>query len=399
MAHTVVAVYDDYTQAQRALNALTESGFAIEDVKLNPQEQSTDARQSALRSDGDHQDGGGSGIMGFFRSLFGTDDDDSRHGDVYSEAVRRGSYLLTVHSNSDDQADRACDILNRYDPVDIDDRATQWKSEGWSGYDTSASAFSDDEITQDRSRYASSGVTGISTQNTMDNATASRLQDTTGGSVEGETRIPVVQEELQIGKRSVQRGGVRVFQRVIDTPVHEQVQLREEHVTIERRPVDEPASAADMAALKEGSFEMRETAEEAVVGKSARVVEEVVVNKEVSERTQAVDDTVRRTEVEVEQLGRGEAMAATRDMSDDDTYFRNHWQTNFGNSGGRYEDYAPAYRFGSQMRNDARYNQYQWNDAEPDLRSGWEQQYGKSDNSTWDRMKGAVRHGWDRVTK
>jgi uncharacterized protein (TIGR02271 family) len=93
---------------------------------------------------------------------------------------------------------------------------------------------------------------------------------------------------------------VRVFTRVSQTPVQEQVQLREEHATIERRPVDRPATEADLAAFKEGSIEVRETAEEPVISKTARVVEEVVVGKEATERTETIDDIVRRTEVEVD---------------------------------------------------------------------------------------------------
>lgn len=422
MTQTVVGVFDDYTQAQRALTELTDSGFDIENVKLDPQDENIDARQRSLRGDDDNTSDGG-GIMGFFRSLFGTDEGDTeRHADVYSEAVRRGSYMLTVHADSDEQAERACDILNRYDPVDIDERSSHWRSEGWSGYDMSSPVLSDDEIRQERSRYASSGMmTG--SQGTMDSATSTRLQGTTadsddltmagsrdtlesdtaahlqsrtGGSVEGETRIPVVQEELQVGKRMVQRGGVRVFQRVVDTPVHEQVQLREEHVSVDRRPVDQPATEADLAGLKDASFEMRETAEEAVVAKTARVIEEVVVNKEVSERTQSIDDTVRRTDVEVENLGSDRTMAAAGG-SIDDSDFRSHWQTAYGSEGNsRYEDYAPAYRFGNQMHSDARYSNYGWNDAEPDIRSSWEQQHG---SHPWERVKDAVRYGWDKVTK
>jgi len=81
--------------------------------------------------------------------------------------------------------------------------------------------------------------------------------------------------------------------------VSESVNLREEHATIERRPVDRPANAAD---LKEVSVEVRETAEEAVVAKNARVVEEVVVGKESSNRTETVNDTVRGTDVQVEHV-------------------------------------------------------------------------------------------------
>jgi uncharacterized protein (TIGR02271 family) len=203
------------------------------------------------------------------------------------------------------------------------------------------------------------------------------------------TAIPVVQEELKVGKREVQRGGVRVFSRVVETPVNESVNLREEHVSVERRPVDQPISTTDATAFKEQSIELREKAEEAVVQKSARVVEEVVVGKEATQRKQNIKDTVRHTEVEVEQLGR----------QDDDSYFRNDWQTNYSKLGGSYDDYAPAYTYGSQMRSDSRYQGRQWDDVESDLRSDWDTRYGKGGASTWEKMKAAVRHGWDKVTR
>ena len=75
--------------------------------------------------------------------------------------------------------------------------------------------------------------------------------------------------------------------------------LREEHVSIERRPVDRPVAAGDDA-FRERTVEATESAEEAVVGKEARVTEELVVRKTAEEQTQTVQDTVRRTEVEVE---------------------------------------------------------------------------------------------------
>ena len=52
--------------------------------------------------------------------------------------------------------------------------------------------------------------------------------------------------------------------------------------------------------MQVGVFEVRETAEEAVISKTARVVEEVVVGKEITESTEQVSDTVRRTDIEVE---------------------------------------------------------------------------------------------------
>jgi uncharacterized protein (TIGR02271 family) len=93
---------------------------------------------------------------------------------------------------------------------------------------------------------------------------------------------------------------VRVFQHVTETPVEEQVTLRQEKVNVERRPVDRPVTNEDQA-FKETSFEISQKSEEAVVNKQARVVEEVVIDKDVTEQTKTIRDTVRRTDVEVEQ--------------------------------------------------------------------------------------------------
>jgi uncharacterized protein (TIGR02271 family) len=119
---------------------------------------------------------------------------------------------------------------------------------------------------------------------------------------EGQTSIPVVEEELRVGKREVERGGVRVRTGIEERPVEEQVRLREEHVNVERRPVDRPATEADIRrAAQPGTIEVRERAEEPVVQKQARVVEEVVVGKDVEQRTETVRDSVRRTDVEIEE--------------------------------------------------------------------------------------------------
>jgi hypothetical protein len=124
-----------------------------------------------------------------------------------------------------------------------------------------------------------------------------------------------------------------------------------------------------------------------VVQKSARVVEEVTIGKQVSERQEQIQDTVRHTEVEVERL---DATAA-----DDESYYRNHYQSNFAAGGGAYDDYAPAYNYGSQMR--SQYAGRQWDDVETDLHANWDSR-NSGGASTWEKMKAAVRHGWDRMT-
>lgn len=113
--------------------------------------------------------------------------------------------------------------------------------------------------------------------------------------------IPVVEEELAVGKRTVDQGGVRVFRRVVEIPVSESVNLREEHVVVDRKAVDRPASESDLNNSSR-SVELTETAEEVVLSKSAHVVEEVVIGKKSSEHVEHIEDTVRRTEIEVEEL-------------------------------------------------------------------------------------------------
>ncbi len=118
-----------------------------------------------------------------------------------------------------------------------------------------------------------------------------------------EETVQVVEEELSVGKRKVASGGVRVTTSVSERPLKETVRLREEHVEAERRPADRTLDAKEAeAAFEEKTVEMMGTSEEAEVSKTARVVGEVSLSKETKEREQTVRDTVRRTDVEVEEL-------------------------------------------------------------------------------------------------
>lgn len=119
---------------------------------------------------------------------------------------------------------------------------------------------------------------------------------------EGSASIPVIEEELQVGKRVVETGGARLRSRIIEQPIEESVNLREEHVHVERTPVDRPATEADLNNFQEGEIEITEHAEVPVIAKEARVVEEISLEKEVEERNETIRDTVRRTDVEIEDL-------------------------------------------------------------------------------------------------
>ncbi len=214
----------------------------------------------------------------------------------------------------------------------------------------------------------------------------------TATNVQGEQRIQVVQEEVQVGKREVERGGVRIYSTVVETPVQEQVTLREEHVHVERRAVDRPVTPGQTDAFREQTIELTERSEEVVVGKTARVVEEVVVGKEVGQRTETVNETVRHTDVHVEEIA-GRQTGQTTGYDAYDSAFRSNWQSSYATSGRTWEQMQPAYRYGYDFGNDARYQGREWTDVETHLRTGWE----KDRPGTWESVKDAVRHAWDQV--
>lgn len=203
----------------------------------------------------------------------------------YAEAVRRGGTLVIVTA-ADDMARTVADVMSDAGAIDVDKRREHFTATGFTAFNPEAQPYTADQIAAERNL-----LRGTATTTTK--AGSERVVDT------ARVSVPVVEEELKIGKRVVEQGRVQIFSHVVERPVAEQVTLREEHVVVERRPVDRPATDADMGAFKEGSMELTEYAEEPVVAKEARVVEEVVVGREVTEHTETVQDTVRRTDVEV----------------------------------------------------------------------------------------------------
>ena len=133
--------------------------------------------------------------------------------------------------------------------------------------------------------------------------TTTTVTDTTEVAETKVGTIQEVREELTVGTRKVATGGVRVTSSVSEAPVEKTVTLREEEVSAERKNVDRKLSPQEAeAAFKGGMVEATSTREEAEVTKQARVVGEVSIGKQTKEREETVRDTVRRTEVDVEQI-------------------------------------------------------------------------------------------------
>jgi stress response protein YsnF len=189
-----------------------------------------------------------------------------------------------------------------------------------------------------------------------------------------EWRIPVVKEELHIGKRAVERGGVRVTVRATETPITQDIRLHETHVDVERRPANRALTADEVATLRDRVLEVDELAEELVVEKQARVIEEVVIKKHASDRVETVRGAVREDHAVVEKL----------DAADLGRFY-----THFDGErlDGNFEDYLPAYRYGAQLRA-AKFAT--WEDAEREGRARWE----SVNPGTWARFQKAIRYAF-----
>ena len=271
---------------------------------------------------------------------------------IYLEGVRKGGTLLTARADGD-RMQRAAEIMSGYNMVNIQDRSRDW-------------------------RAANANLPEMTT--TANNSNV----------------LDVIEEDLQIGKETVERGRMRAYSVVTEKPVEENVALREETIRVQRRPVDRTVPA-DPTLFQEKSIEVVERAEVPHVDKVARVVEEVVVGKDVNERVETVQDTVRRQDVKVEPVGTaaGGMTGGMRDFSAYDNDFRSYYKSNWANSGMTYEQYAPSLRYGYDLANNDTYRNKRWSDVEPYARRDWE---ARNPGTAWDKIKAAVQHSWETVT-
>lgn len=172
-----------YNEAQSAVNELLVAGFNKREVQLSGEDTSTAIPETAPERPR-------KGLEGYFQSLFGMDRPEENDILIYDEAVRHGNSVVTAIAATDEKSEIATEVLTHHHPVDIDERSSEWLGEG---------------------------------------------AGTAGASVSEAQSIPVVEEEVKIGKREVQHGGVRIYQRVSEIPVEEDLTLREERVVVERR--------------------------------------------------------------------------------------------------------------------------------------------------------------------
>lgn len=342
MAKVVLGLFDDMGKARKAVSALETEGFTRENIDLRSGEQLI--RQGAEPASGEGEEG--EGLWASIKQLFAGSSSEGKLSDGELHGVRAGDALVTVLAD-DAEAERAARIIDDHGAEDIESRVGEASAPG---------------------------------------APAARA---TGA---GERRIPVAEEELRVGKRDVDAGGVRVRSRIIERPVEQSVSLREEDVEVQRRPVDRPAAVEGEGAFQEQSFEVHAHSEEPVAEKRTRVKEEVTVKKESRQREAQVRDTVRSTDVQVEKLSPDEE----REFAAYAGEFENDWQAKHASRTGlQYRDVEPGYQYGYRLARSGRYGGNDWAAIEAQAKRDWDQRgYGP-----WEQYREAVRSGWERARR
>ncbi len=303
----IVALYDTRAHADAAREKLLAAGVDSGAVQV------MDKGADQMAGGVDYE-AGNQGLWGSIKSLFVPDED----AHAYSHAVGAGHAMVVVTPNATSNRNQIIQVLESTNPLDFDAKLEEWRQSGYNYTPGSATTTTTGTNMASTAATGGAAVMGAATAGAATTGTRTAATTTTAAPLTGTTAragdaetIKVMEERLRVGKREVAGGAVRVRSYVVERPVEEQVRLHEERVTVERHAVDRPVTGTDAAAFQERTIEARATSEEAVVGKEARVVEEIGIRKEASDRTETVRDTVRSTKVEVEDSAKTVPGAAT----------------------------------------------------------------------------------------
>ena len=260
---------------------------------------------------------------------------------TYLEGVKHGGTIITANV-ADSAATRAAEIMSGYKMVNIKDRAS--------------------ELTKTRSDL--------------------KLSDP----AKNDNVLEVIEEQLEVGKESVERGRMRIYNVLSEREVSQDIGLRDETIRVNRRPANR-AVKIDPDLFKPRSFEMIETDEIAKVGKTARVIEEVSLGKEVAQKVQTIKETLRRQDVQVEEV------PMARPYREYEGDFRSFVKNNLGKSGVSYESLEPAFHFGHNLATREPFRSSPWTAVEADSRKIWEEK----NPGTWTQNQPVIKYAWEKV--
>jgi hypothetical protein len=345
MQHTVIGLFDTYTQAESARDTLVQTGFARESIELqaNP--------EPSVGSATDEVAGAGmlANIERFLSSLFASG---PRAPETarYAEAMRRGAVLVCINATSESHAELARSTLTRLGATDIGERMPDWDTQP--------------EARREHSVLDELGI-GTVTPATPQTSSVVRPGTTSGTAMPGmpgKSATGAARPASRAEPYYAMPPGSTDAEPFVPPPLAERPLVD---------PVNEPlvdplVGDAGRNAIAAGS-----------VAGSGAVMQPSEVVPPAAQPTGALSAQIPNEYLEYEED------------------FRSHYDEQYAADNGRYEDYVPAYRYGAEIASDTRFRDRPWDEIEPEARDHWER---TSPDSTWERFKLAVRHGWERVT-
>jgi hypothetical protein len=396
MDTTVVALFDDMSTAEKAVHELENLGFSRDHISLMAANRGADDGGASTGSAADGAAAGagigavlgglagllvgigalaipgigpiiaagplaaalgGAGIGAAAGGVIGALVDagiPEEQAQYYAEGVRRGGTLVTVNA-SEGMADRATNVLNRYGPVDINQRAASWRQSGWSGFDEDAAEYRDTGHTSTTAEgYTGTGAgregsTGY--QETQHTGTGSGITGSGSGAV---------------GSGAGYSGSGR-------------------HNEMAGRDVRDTAAGASAGSGATESDTSYGTGTGGMVSGGSGS----------GHYTDATTGMATSGSYDASRTGTGAGYGAShRSFNDDEDYFRQDYQRNYANSGYDYSYYQPGYRYGYGLSNNQQFQNRNWSDIQADVRRDWETQH--PDNA-WEDFKDSIRRGWERM--
>ena len=362
---TVIGLFERKDEAMRAFSQLLAEGYARADLDILTNDDRDDEPKLAR-----------------MHSWVPTPD-----VDIYLAGVRDGGTIVTANVG-DTAVARAAGILGSFDMVNIAQRAGKLAAKvpavAAAGVGHVAAAVTGAAAT------ASTAARTVTAPNlpkqTPAVAAAPPMEIALTDAARNDNVLEVIEEDLAVGKQQVERGRMRIYNVVTEREVAKNVSLKDETLRVQRRPVNR-AIEIDPNIFKARSFEMVEMDEIALVKKTARVVEEVSLGKDIVDKVETIKETLRRQDVQVEEIPAARPFDAYKDE------FKNFYAKHLADKGVTFDSLAPTFRFGHGLATREPFRSSPWTAVETDARRIWEEK----NPGTWDQSKAVVKYAWESV--
>ncbi|WP_433695769.1 hypothetical protein [Paraburkholderia phenoliruptrix] len=388
MRHTVIGLFNTYADAEAARDTLVQTGFARDTIELQ-----ANAEPSVGSAT---EEVAGSGVLAnierFLSSLFASG---PRAPETarYTEAVRRGAVLVVIDAASESHAELARNTLTRLGATDIGERSPDWGTQTASESAREHSLLDELGIGTGTAGSAAPGaVRGA--QGGMTGATGRETSATTsaasGTMPAGGVGAPRATGFSATTPSAATTDPLRTDPLTAD-PLRSDPLAPDPLYSTSPRSTDAEPFVPPPLSERPATDPLSEPIRDPLTGdagRSAIAAGSAPGSGAVMQPSEVVSGAGHPTA--------GLSGQIPNEYLEYEEDFRIHYDEQYAADDSRYEDYVPAYRYGAEIGRDVRFRDRAWDDVEPEARRHWEST--SADNSTWERFKLAVRHGWERVT-